>query len=1090
MKDVILKLVSQVNEVQKAAAWFGQGRGVNCFGLSGTAKATFIAAVDKLIATEGSLVFLVAGRDVIREYRQTLSYFYPNLPMQELYPTNLPRVKADSRNLEIRAGRVAALRLIRGEEKGLVFITPEALLQKQARPQSVDAESLEVRVGQVLDRQAFLHSLDNIGYEHTEEVDTLGQYAVRGEILDVFPLNTDEPVRIEWMDNVIDGIRSFDLTTKRSTKNLEAVKITPLKSADEDEIYDSFVFDYAVPSTRFILDDPLNTESMLQNIYKEGQEWKDELWQPEEITGKLAKLPLITVAALGHDHYPDFEQLPVPVRAMAPYNKNLKLLLDDLQGWLEDGKTPLIMMGSVIKARNVVESLHAQGLDACLRQDEELATDKVNVCSGELFSGFRFWDTDWLLLTENDIYGLQRHRRFQSKHKGGQLHYFTDIKEGDYVVHDIHGIGRYAGVENIAVDDLHRDYLLIYYAGNDKLYVPVDQVGLLHKYVGNEGVAPKLSKMGGADWKKKKAKASTAITELAEELLRLYANRKVVKGHAFGPDTEWQKNFEEKFPFEETPDQVKAIEEIKADMEKPVPMDRLLCGDVGYGKTEVALRAAFKAVMDGKQVALLVPTTVLAQQHLLTFKDRMDPFGLRVAMMSRFCTPAENKAILEKLEAGQIDILIGTHRLLQDDVVFKDLGLLIIDEEQRFGVVQKEKIKKWKIGIDVLTLSATPIPRTLHMALVNGRDMSVIESPPEDRLPVETYVAEYSAGMIKEALEREIRRGGRVYYVHNRVAGLSIIAAQLRKLVPGLNIRIAHGQMNEDMLEDAMLAFYQGKCDVLLSTTIVENGLDVPLANTIIIDGAENFGLSQLYQMRGRVGRSSRLAYAYFVYHRNKVLSEVASKRLQAIRDFTELGAGFKIAMRDLEIRGAGNLLGPQQHGFISGIGFAAYCDILEKTINKLKNGYDASTNEPDPILEIPLNAYIPDDYISDARYKLELYRRFVDLDYRDSSDIMDEIIDRFGTPPEEVELLWRQAKIRSLCRVLKIRGISVRPGVIHINFAEQANVRPDAFIKLLEKNKSSMKFKPGSEPRLVFHTGKLKITPLEWLERTLPTLL
>ena len=700
-----------------------------------------------------------------------------------------------------------------------------------------------------------------------------------------------------------------------------------------------------------------------------------------------------------------------------------------------------------------------------------------------------FCNENWLLLTENDIFGMQKKRRLHTKNSGAQLQYFSEIKAGDYVVHSVHGIGRYIGVENVLVDGVHRDYLLLAYAGDDKLYVPVEQVGMLHKYVGNEGQAPRLSKMGGADWKRVQSKARAAITELAEELLRLYAQRKIVPGHAFAEDTEWQRDFEERFPYEETPDQLKAIAEIKADMEKPEPMDRLLCGDVGYGKTEVAIRAAFKAVMDGKQVAVMVPTTVLAQQHFMTFKERMQPFGVKVEMVSRFCTPREQKRILNDLENGQVDVLIGTHRLLQQDVLFPDLGLLVIDEEQRFGVAQKEKIKRWKTGVDVLTLSATPIPRTLHLALVNGRDMSVIESPPEERLPVETYVAEYNPGMIKEALEREMRRGGRIYYVHNRVLGLENIAADLRSLVPGINIRIAHGQMSEDMLEDAMIAFYEGSCDVLLSTSIIENGLDVPLANTIIIDGAENFGLSQLYQMRGRVGRSSRLAYAYFVYKRNRALSEVAEKRLQAIRDFTELGAGFKIAMRDLEIRGAGNLLGAQQHGHIAGVGFAAYCDMLERTIRKLKDGVEDGIPEPDPVLEISVDGYIPDDYIADPRYKLELYRRFAGLDYGEKDDLLDEIIDRFGEPPEEVEVLWRVACLRALCRLLHIRGISVKPGELRITFAENAAIDPNALMQLISEQQQYMNFKSGAQAQLIFRTVKLKTDSLTWLEKNLPRL-
>ena len=766
------------------------------------------------------------------------------------------------------------------------------------------------------------------------------------------------------------------------------------------------------------------------------------------------------------------------------------MLTGDLQGWLADGQVPVVMMSSDIKARGLADSLQSRNLNAAfVKEGALLRPGRITVISGELTAGFRFWNENWLLLTENDIFGMQKKRRLHTKNSGAQLQYFSEIKAGDYVVHSVHGIGRYIGVENVLVDGVHRDYLLLAYAGDDKLYVPVEQVGMLHKYVGNEGQAPRLSKMGGADWKRVQSKARAAITELAEELLRLYAQRKIVPGHAFAEDTEWQRDFEERFPYEETPDQLKAIAEIKADMEKPEPMDRLLCGDVGYGKTEVAIRAAFKAVMDGKQVAVMVPTTVLAQQHFMTFKERMQPFGVKVEMVSRFCTPREQKRILNDLENGQVDVLIGTHRLLQQDVLFPDLGLLVIDEEQRFGVAQKEKIKRWKTGVDVLTLSATPIPRTLHLALVNGRDMSVIESPPEERLPVETYVAEYNPGMIKEALEREMRRGGRIYYVHNRVLGLENIAADLRSLVPGINIRIAHGQMSEDMLEDAMIAFYEGSCDVLLSTSIIENGLDVPLANTIIIDGAENFGLSQLYQMRGRVGRSSRLAYAYFVYKRNRALSEVAEKRLQAIRDFTELGAGFKIAMRDLEIRGAGNLLGAQQHGHIAGVGFAAYCDMLERTIRKLKDGVEDGIPEPDPVLEISVDGYIPDDYIADPRYKLELYRRFAGLDYGEKDDLLDEIIDRFGEPPEEVEVLWRVACLRALCRLLHIRGISVKPGELRITFAENAAIDPTALMKLISEQQQYMNFKSGVQAQLIFRTVKLKTDSLTWLEKNLPRL-
>ena len=1001
--------------------------------------------------------------------------------MQELYPVDLPMVQADSRNREIQAGRVAAMRILQGEERGIVFVTAEALLQKLPILQKVLGSGVVVTLGQQLEQQELLERLIELGYERTTQVDAIGQFCLRGDILDIFPINSQYPARIEWFDDTIDAMRSFDLDNQRSIESLSAVKIVPLQ-IESGEDFSASVFDYLAASTRLVVDEPSRLFELLQKLYTESSGYADELWSPAELEGFCAQKRAWVVAALGHSRLQLFKDINVPVRSVAPYNRNLELLTGDLQGWLADGQVPVVMMSSDIKARGLADSLQSRNLNAAfVKEGALLRPGRITVISGELTAGFRFWNENWLLLTENDIFGMQKKRRLHTKNSGAQLQYFSEIKAGDYVVHSVHGIGRYIGVENVLVDGVHRDYLLLAYAGDDKLYVPVEQVGMLHKYVGNEGQAPRLSKMGGADWKRVQSKARAAITELAEELLRLYAQRKIIPGHAFAEDTEWQRDFEERFPYEETPDQLKAIAEIKADMEKPEPMDRLLCGDVGYGKTEVAIRAAFKAVM--------VPTTVLAQQHFMTFKERMQPFGVKVEMVSRFCTPREQKRILNDLENGQVDVLIGTHRLLQQDVLFPDLGLLVIDEEQRFGVAQKEKIKRWKTGVDVLTLSATPIPRTLHLALVNGRDMSVIESPPEERLPVETYVAEYNPGMIKEALEREMRRGGRIYYVHNRVLGLENIAADLRSLVPGINIRIAHGQMSEDMLEDAMIAFYEGSCDVLLSTSIIENGLDVPLANTIIIDGAENFGLSQLYQMRGRVGRSSRLAYAYFVYKRNRALSEVAEKRLQAIRDFTELGAGFKIAMRDLEIRGAGNLLGAQQHGHIAGVGFAAYCDMLERTIRKLKDGVEDGIPEPDPVLEISVDGYIPDDYIADPRYKLELYRRFAGLDYGEKDDLLDEIIDRFGEPPEEVEVLWRVACLRALCRLLHIRGISVKPGELRITFAENAAIDPTALMQLISEQQQYMNFKSGAQAQLIFRTVKLKTDSLTWLEKNLPRL-
>ena len=1087
MENIILKLVANVPEVQQAATYNKKKQAFILTGLASSSKPVFFAAMDRVLDKQGSIVFITASREEIRAYRRELNFFYPELPMQEFYPDNLPRIQADTQSLELQAGRAAALRFMQGEERGIVFMTAEALQQKQLRPAGGSGRSLVLKLGEEHEQQEIIKILVELGYERTDQVDAIGQFSVRGGILDVFPINSNAAVRIEWFDIEIDAIRSFDVNNQRSIDSLEQLKIAPINLVASD-VYEADVFAYCAESTMIIVDEPVKVFSLLEKLDKEKKSYAEDLFTKDELVDASAKAGAIFVSALSHSYLKELPALAIPVRAVSPYNKNISLLAEDMRNWLEDGITPVIMMSNSIKARGLAENLRNYGLVGVFA-DENFQSGVVNVTYGDLDHGFRFWNEQWQLLTENDIFGMQKRKRLHSKHQGQQLQYFSDIKAGDYVVHKINGIGRYIGVENVVVGGVHRDYLVIIYAGDDKLYVPVDQVGLLHKYVGSEGTVPRLSKMGGADWKRTTAKANKAITELAEELLRLYAQRQITRGYAYSPDGQIQHDFEASFPYEETPDQLKAIAEIKSDMEKQQPMERLLCGDVGYGKTEVAIRAAFKAVVDGKQVAVMVPTTVLAQQHFLTFKERMHNFGVNVAMLNRFCTPKEQKATLAALEEGRIDVLIGTHRLLQPDIRFLDLGLLIIDEEQRFGVAQKEKIKKWCLGIDVLSLSATPIPRTLHMALVNGRDMSVIESPPEDRLPVETYVSEYNDGMIKEALERELRRGGRIYYIHNRVSGLEQIAAKLRKLVPGINIRMAHGQMNEEMLEDAMISFYEGDCDVLLCTTIVENGLDVPLANTIIIDGAENFGLSQLYQMRGRVGRSSRLAYAYFVYKPNKALSEIAEKRLQAIRDFTELGAGFKIAMRDLEIRGAGNLLGAQQHGHITGIGFAAYCEMLEQTIRRLKDGLETTEPDPDPVLDITAEAYIPDDYIEDPRYKMELYRRFAELEYKDRDDLFDEICDRFGNPPPEVEMLWRIAALRGLCRAMKIRGIHVASGNIRIVFSEHPNVAPEAVMKLMDKYKNKMTFKSGKESQLLFKTAGMKEEPLSWLEKQLPAL-
>ena len=623
-----------------------------------------------------------------------------------------------------------------------------------------------------------------------------------------------------------------------------------------------------------------------------------------------------------------------------------------------------------------------------------------------------------------------------------EINFLTDLTIGDYVVHSQHGIGKYIGLKTIETEGIHRDYIEIAYAGTDRLFLPASNLDQLQKYIGNEGDVPRIHKMGGSDWRKVVTKAKKAIDDLADKLVELYAKREVAEGFAFLPDQPWQQEFEDAFPYEETEDQLQAVREIKESMERPIPMDRLLAGDVGFGKTEVAMRAVFKAVMSGKQVAVLVPTTVLAQQHYQTFLNRFNPFGVKVEVINRFRSTTEKKEVVKGVEAGSVDVLIGTHSLLNKKIKFKDLGFLVVDEEQRFGVAQKEKWKEWANHIDVLTLSATPIPRTLHMSLVGVREMSVISTPPEERLPIQTYVVEYDMNLVADAIKRELARGGQVYFVYNRVASIEHMGELLEAALPDLRYAIAHGQMTGRQIEEIMTDFYEGHYDVLLSTSIIETGLDVPNANTIIIYDADHLGLSQLYQMRGRVGRSRRRAYAYFMYRPDKMLSEAAEKRLKAIEEFTELGAGFKLAMRDLEIRGAGNLLGAQQHGNIAAVGFGMYVSMLEEAIAKAQNKEVVKDTSPDPAIDLEVDAFIDDAYIKDSARKISIYQRLLQIKTKAQlDDITDELIDRFGTPTEPVDRLLRIARIKEQARLLGIKSIARRGEELNIHWHDDSKM-------------------------------------------------
>lgn len=802
------------------------------------------------------------------------------------------------------------------------------------------------------------------------------------------------------------------------------------------------LLDYLPPGSLVILDEPGRCreqcrartallESDYRRLFQDGRSftpWQEYYFGEEELLRELAGACHLALAELLTQ--PGFLEPGAAVgfisKEMQPFLSRPDLLVPELHRWLRGGTAVLLLVHAGDRLPQLERGLREQEL-AFLKSDEwqsRLRPGRLHVGVGGLSGGFEI-PGRLAVITDEELYGRKRlGRPARSGRRGeGETGVLPEFSVGDYVVHVHHGIGRFMGIREMAADGRKRDYLEVVYAGGDRLYIPVDQVGLVQKYIAPDGQVPRLSRLGGSDWARQKQRVRKRVKELARGLLELYAKRLETPGYAFSPDTVWQQEFEAAFPYEETPDQKQAIAEVKADMESPRAMDRLICGDVGFGKTEVAIRAAFKAVQDGKQVAVLVPTTVLAQQHYRTFKERFAGYPVQVDVLSRFRSPREQKEVIEALSRGLVDVIIGTHRLLSDDVRFKDLGLLIIDEEQRFGVGHKEKIKMLRTNVDVLTLTATPIPRTLQMSLSGVRDMSMIETPPEDRLPVQTYVLEFDPEVIRDAIRREIQRGGQVFYVHNRVETIERRAVYLQGLVPEATFGVAHGQMREEELEHVMWDFLNKKFDCLVCTTIIENGLDMPNVNTLIVERADCFGLAQLYQLRGRVGRSNRLAYAYFTFERDRVLTEDAEKRLRALQEFTEFGSGFKLALRDLEIRGAGNLLGPEQHGHIAAVGFELYNQLLREAVSELKGEkVPEQSNPPAPLWELRLDAYIPESYIGDARQKVELYRRLALVEDLESlEDLRDEVRDRFGPIPEPVSYLFRLAGLRLRAREMRI---------------------------------------------------------------------
>ena len=830
-------------------------------------------------------------------------------------------------------------------------------------------------------------------------------------------------------------------------------------------------------STIVFLDEPIRSiergvstetefsESMKQRLEKgyilPGQ--MQELIPYKEVLAKMTARKCVALVALDmKNHYMDIrEHIAIQSRMVNPYNNSFELLVKDLAKYKKNGYRVILLSSSKTRAKRLAEDLMEESLNAFYSEDfdREVQPGEIMTGFGKVKKGYEYPLIKFVVISESDIFGSEKKKKKRHRtYEGEKIASFKDLSIGDYVVHENHGLGIYRGLEKIVVDRVEKDYIKIEYAGSGNLYILATQLELIQKYAGSDARKPKLNKLGGQEWNKTKTKVRTAVKEIAGDLVQLYAARQNQKGFVYGPDTVWQREFEEMFPFEETDDQELAIEATKRDMESDKIMDRLICGDVGYGKTEIAIRAAFKAVQDGKQVAFLVPTTILAQQHYNNFKQRMKDFPVNVDLLCRFRSATEQKKTLENLKKGQVDIIIGTHRLLSKDVVFKDLGLLMVDEEQRFGVTHKEKIKQLKNNIDVLTLTATPIPRTLHMSLIGIRDMSVLEEPPMDRIPIQTYVMEYNEEMVREAISRELARGGQAYYVYNRVKEIGDVATKISKMLPEANVAFAHGQMKETELENIMYKFINGEIDVLVSTTIIETGLDISNVNTMIIHDADNMGLSQLYQLRGRVGRSNRTAYAFLMYKRDKMLKEVAEKRLAAIKEYTELGSGFKIAMRDLEIRGAGNLLGAEQHGHMEAIGYDLYCKMLNEAVKEAKG--IATEASFDTFIDVEIDAYIPMTYIPNEYQKLDIYKRIASIETEEETDeMLEELIDRFGDLPKSVQNLLYIARIKSMAHQVYLTEVQQKGDTLKFVLYEKAKIDVSKIPVLIEAHGSSVKF-------------------------------
>ena len=1009
-----------------------------------------------------------------------------------LYPAkDLLFYQADLRSKELVRERMEVLEAVIEGRPLTVVASFDALMDSLLPKEIIAGRTIRVSYDGTLELSAMEKALADLGYERVVQIEGPGQFAVRGGILDVFPLTEELPVRIELWGDEVDSIRTFDVESQRSIENLTEVSISPsIEFPGEGEQGVSFLDYFPADETLLFLDEPVRLMEKGQGVEEEfieaqkkrvesGYELKDgevRLYGTEEILNRINTYSSIGFYALDMRCKGLLirESYHIQAKSVNPYNSSFELLIQDLKRLKRNGYRVVLLSGSRTRAKRLAEDLRDYNLSSYYSDDLDRLAEpgEIMTAYGHVAEGYEYPMLKFTVISETDIFGKVKKKKKRKTYEGRKIQNFSELKPGDYVVHENHGLGIYQGIEKIEVDKSTKDYMKISYAQGGNLYIPATQLDLIQKYASADAKKPKLNRLGGQDWTRTKTRVKGAVREIARDLVELYAARQEQEGYEYGEDTVWQKEFEEMFPFEETEDQLLAIDAVKKDMQSKKIMDRLICGDVGYGKTEIAIRAAFKAVQEDKQVVYLVPTTILAQQHYNTFVQRMKDFPVRIDLMCRFRTPAQQKKTAADTKRGLVDIVIGTHRVLSDDMKFKDLGLLIIDEEQRFGVQHKEKIKKLKENVDVLTLTATPIPRTLHMSLIGIRDMSVLEEAPEERMPIQTYVMEYNDEMVREAIEREISRQGQVYYVYNRVEDIAEVTAHIQKLVPEVTVAYAHGQMKEHQLERIMYEFISGEIDVLVSTTIIETGLDISNVNTMIIHDADRLGLSQLYQLRGRVGRSNRMAYAFLLYRRDKMLKEVAEKRLAAIREFTDLGSGFKIAMRDLEIRGAGNLLGAEQHGHMEAVGYDLYCKMLNEAVRLLKG--EIKEEDFTTTMDLNVDAFIPDSYIPNEYQKLDVYKRIAAIENEEEmEDMTEELLDRFGDIPKKVEKLLKVAALKTMAHAAYVTSVEQKGARFVFTMYERARVAPQRIPELIESFHGDLSIRTDTQAPCFFYEKK-----------------